>query len=348
MKLSVELIRSICLGAVKIEETEQGVCFHRFTDEQEELYKSVNADFYNKALASSGIKLSFETDSASLFLKADVSPASSRKYFSFDIFVNGKAIGYLDNFSEVSLPCNYTTIKLPHGTFSKSFSLGEGMKKVCIYLPWSVAVTINELSLDDSALVRPIKPKRKMLFFGDSITQGYDALRPSGCYTSRLAEVFGAEEINKGIASEQFFPELAKTQDAFLPEYICVAYGTNDWTKSTRDDFRKRCYGFYRALHINYPKARIFAVTPIWRKDHTVAREFGEFSCVKEDIQRIVKEFPGIICVDGDELVPHDESYYADLRLHPNEKGFDHYHGNLCEKLKNEIDACHSGCSISK
>jgi len=241
VKLGYEQIKEICLGAVGITEAEDGVCLHRFTEEQEDLYRNVNADFYRKTQACAGVKLSFETDSKSLFLKVYVAAASARKYFSFDIFADGKAVGYLDNFSAVNLPRDYTTMQFPYGVFSKSFSLGKGTKRVCIYLPWSVAVTIHELSLDDGAFVKPMKPQRKMLFFGDSITHGYDALRPSGRFTSKLAEAFGAEEINKGIAGEIFFPALAQTRENFLPEYICVAYGTNDWSKSTRDDFRRRC-----------------------------------------------------------------------------------------------------------
>jgi len=340
MKLSCKQIESICLGAVRIEETANGICFHRFTEEQEKLYEKVSADFYKKVLTCAGVKLSFETDSQSLFLKVNVSAAPGRKYFSFDVFVDGKIAGYLDNFSQETLPLDYTKMQLPQGEFAKCFSLGEGTKQVSVFLPWSVAVTINELSVDDGAFIKPIRPKKKMLFFGDSITHGYDALRPSRCYTSRLAGAFGAEEINKGIANEQFFPPLAKTREPFVPEYICVAYGTNDWSRSTEDDFLERCYAFYQALSMNYPNAKIFALTPIWRKDYNEPREFGEFSRVHYDIQNVVKNFHNITCIDGFDFVPHDESCYADLRLHPNMKGLDYYYENLCEKLKNAIDVC--------
>lgn len=208
---------------------------------------------------------------------------------------------------------------------------------MCIYLPWSVAVTVNELSLNDGAFIRPIRPEKKMLFFGDSITQGYDALRPSGRFTSKLAEAFGAEEINKGIAGELFFPALAQTRENFLPEYICVAYGTNDWSKSERDDFRRHCHAFYAALSANYPNAKIFALTPIWRKDQDLEKVFGEFYEVSQDIKNIVREFSNIVCVEGDDLVPHDEHYFGDLRLHPNESGFACYYENLFEKIKDKV-----------
>ena len=47
MKLSADQIRSVCMGASRVEETENGVRFLRFTKQQAELYRVTNADFYN-------------------------------------------------------------------------------------------------------------------------------------------------------------------------------------------------------------------------------------------------------------------------------------------------------------
>ncbi|MBQ8813442.1 MAG: SGNH/GDSL hydrolase family protein [Lachnospiraceae bacterium] len=338
MKLSNEQIQSICLGMVRAVTTEHGICPRRFTERQEEVYKRTDVGFHKNTLTAAGMKLCFETDSTSLFLKVNVSRGSSRTYFSFDVMVNGELVDYLDNFSDVELPVDYTKMELPHGEFSKYFALGEGIKQVCIYLPWSVAVEINEVSVDDNAFVRPVKPAKKMLVFGDSITQGYDALRPSNRYVARLAEKFDSEEINKGIGGEVFFPELAESPDNFETEYVLVAYGTNEWIKSTEEDFKERCYAFYRALSQNYPNAKIFAITPIWRKDSQQKSPFGDFCKVKTDIQEIVKVFENIICIDGYEFVPQDEIYFADLRLHPNDSGFDFYFRSLSQKIKDEFE----------
>lgn len=337
MKLDFEQIRSISLGAVRVVETEGGVCLYRFTQEQEEIYRRTSADFYKKSFSTAGIKLYFETDSRSLYLKVNVKKGSSRNYFSFDVTVDGKPVGYLDNFSEVTLPQAYTTIQLPIGEFSQSFALGEGSKKVCIYLPWSMAVEIQELSLDDNAFIKPVKYDKKLLAFGDSITQGYDALRPSRRYVARLAKTLGVEEINKGIGGEIFFPALAEAADDFEPDYITVAYGTNDWSKAREDDFEERCHAFYAALSRNYPNAKIYAITPIWRKDCEEERAFGAFGRVAEDIERIVSDFPNITCIPGFDFVPRDENLFADLRLHPNDNGFDYYFRNLYEQIVSDF-----------
>ena len=70
-------------------------------------------------------------------------------------------------------------------------------KTVCVHLPWSVKTLIEEISIDDNAFVKGVKPKKKLLAYGDSITHGYDALRPSNRYISKFADKIGDEEFNK-------------------------------------------------------------------------------------------------------------------------------------------------------
>ena len=334
MKLTHEEIRSIALGAVRTAQTQTGVRLYRFTQEQELLYKEVNADFYKKSFATAGIKLWFETSSENLFLEVGIQSGSSRQYFSVDVTVNGAPIGYLDNFSHLEIPKAFTTMQCPQGTFSKSFELGQGTKQVCIYLPWSMAAEIRELRLDDGAWVKPLKYDHKILVFGDSITQGYDALRPSNRYASKLAEALGAEEFNKGIGGERFFPALAKTKDPIDPDIVTVAYGTNDWSRLEEAEFLEKCRGFFAALSSNYPNAKIFAITPIWRDDHQLEKKFGAFEKVAEDIESIVKDYPNITCIHGFGFVPQDVDYFADLRLHPNDAGFIEYFKNLYAQVR--------------
>ena len=337
MNLSFNLIKEIVTGAVRVEEENGSVKLYRFTKEQEELYKTEHQDLYPKTLSAAGMKLLFKTDSKNLFLKIKTSQGSSRKYFSVDVFADGKAVDSLDNFSDIDMPRNYTQLELAYAEFSKEFSLGEGEKEVCVYLPWSVGVSIEELSLDDGALVEAIKPKKKLLAFGDSITQGYDALRPSNRYIARLADSLGAEEFNKAIGGEKFFPELAKLKDAFEPDYITVAYGTNDWSNMDAEIFKEKCKDFYSNITKLYHGAKVLAITPIWRKDMNGERKFGAFEDVEKHIRSAVKDMKNVMVISGLDLVPHNEKYFADLKLHPNDEGFDYYFKNLYNEIKSKI-----------
>lgn len=337
MNLSLAQIRSITTGAVRIEEENNKLRFHRFTEEQTALYEEFSIKngrtFNDRCKATAGVKLRFKTNSRKLKLAGEVFQSTSRTYYSFDVFVNGKLIDCIDNFSQVELPVNYTEVELPLGSFSKEIDLGMGDKEVCVYFPWSVLPLLEEVCLDDGATMEPVKATKRLLAFGDSITQGYDALRPSIRYASRLAELLHAEELNKGIGGEVFFPALAQTKDDFSPDYITVAYGTNDFSLCHEDDFKVRCRAFYTALSKNYPYSKIFAITPIWRSDYTGERAFGPFENVEKYIRSAVVDLENVTVISGFDLVPKDSKYYSDLRLHPNDEGFAYYADNLYNKI---------------
>lgn len=333
MNLNLSQIREITLGAVRVEKIENDIHFYRFTVQQEELYKNRDDDLYAKTFATSGVQIRFKTDSQSLFLKTEVSKASSRSYFAFDVFADGKKIGSLDNFSDVRLPQDYTKLSFRYGEFSKKFELGVGEKEVRIYFPWSVRATLKELSIDDGAFVMPIKPSKKALCFGDSITHGYDALYPSNKYITKLCNMLDAEEYNKAIGAEIFFPELAATKEDFEPDFITVAYGTNDWNRCTKEEFIQNCKEFFYNLNKSYPKSRIFAITPIWRKEMHEKREFGKFEDVAPIIEKEASVYDNVSVIHGFDFVPKDENMYADLRLHPNDDGFECYFDALSKKI---------------
>lgn len=337
MKLNLEQLQQITTGTVKIKEENGQFSFSRFTTEQENLYQITNKDFYNKTFSTAGVKFSFKTDSKNLFIKLKTSISTSRKYFSVDVYVNDCTIGYIDNFSDIQMAHDYTQQEFLLGEFSKKFELGDGEKTVCVHLPWSVKTLIEEISIDDNSFIEGIKPKRKLMAYGDSITHGYDALRPSNRYVARLADRLGAEEFNKGIGGERFFPELAELKDSFMPDYITVAYGTNDWDFIDRETFKSKCKAFYTNISQNYPDSKIFSITPIWRKDMSEYREFGKFKKVEQDIRSAVMDVENITVISAFDFVPKNEKYFADLRLHPNDDGFEYYEKNLYDKIKKYI-----------
>lgn len=323
MKLTLEQIKSITEGAVEVWQEQDTVCFSRFSAEQRALYQAASKDFYTRSQSTAGIKLRFRTDSKTLALRVRTEAGSGRKYFSIDIHVNGSPVGYLDNFQDPQW-----------GTFSGAFALGEGLKLVTVYLPWSVNTKLEELCLDDGVVLEPVHPEKKLLLYGDSITQGYDAQRPAMRYAARLAEFLDAEEQNRAIGGERFCPYLAQTEEAFWPDYICVAYGTNDWNGLTAQEFTERCAGFLHTVAQKYPQTQIFVITPIWRADGERITDVGPFEKVEQTIRKNCQEHPNMTVIRGFDLVPHDPSYYYDKRLHPNDEGFAHYTENLHRAIR--------------
>lgn len=329
MQLDFSQIKNITTGAVRITEEADGIHFYRFTKAQEEMFKPRNEWHYKKTFSTAGIRLRFKTDSSRIYLKAAVNHGSPRSFFAIDIAVDGVFLPGIDNHSETAPEENFGDLTYPYGTFEKVWQLASGEKEICIYLPWSVTMVLQALTLDDGASLIPMIPEKKALCFGDSITHGADALYPRNRYISRFCDCLGAAEYCKAICGEEFWPELAATKEPFEPDYITVAYGTNDWSHSLCVDLREHCYGFFRNLRANYPDAKLIAITPLWRADQAEKEREVPLSKVYEIICDALKDDPNARVICGDDLVPHDRRYFADLRLHPNDEGFRHYAENL-------------------
>lgn len=338
MRLTTDKLAELSHGAVRVIEEDGKTIFYRFTEEQQQLYKNIgNESFYLKTFTSAGIRLEFRTDSNSLFLKVNIPFSTTRSYFSVDVCVDGKMIGSINNYSDAHMLGDYTMKNYPIGSFEKNFNLICGEKIVTIFLPWSVPIEIEEISVDNDSFVKPVARNKKMLVFGDSITQGYDALHPSKHYTVILSDLLKSDVYNKAIGGEKFIPALVRTKEDFIPDYIIVAYGTNDWAHTELDKFMSNCRDFYVLLSHKYPTSKIFALTPIWRKDYKERYNCGEFSFVADYIEKTTSELDNVFCLHGVNFVPHKEELYGDLKLHPNDEGFEYFANNVYKFIKNII-----------
>lgn len=338
MELTYEQIKAVTCGAVRYTVEEDGITFHRFTQAQHEMYEKKNEAFFDKSKTASGIKLSFRTDSRTLYLDTTVKNARSRTYFSFDVVVDDKLIGCLDNFSDQEIPRDYSEISFPVGRFGRTFNLGAGMKTVTIHLPWNKITKLHKLCLSDGAVVEPVKFEKKLLVFGDSITVGFDCLRPSRRQVCRIAQQLNAEEFNKCIGGERYCPDLSELPEDFVPDYIYVAYGTNDWSSTAPETFYANSRKFFENLDKNYPGVKTFVITPIWRVNYnTLERPYRSFSEIDEAIHALLADRPNTTVIAGFDLVPHSLDYFGDYGLHPNTTGHDHYFENMWNEMQKSL-----------
>lgn len=327
MELTLKQIRTMTHGALSVTEEEGVFSFHRFTDYQADLYQPFNS-FRGKVPATSGIRLEFFTDSAKFSFDYRTNIASSRTFYYFDVFVDDVMVQHFGH------------DKIKEAVGSIAVNLPEGKHKVAIYFPCLFCTKLFHVTLDDGATIEPVKKTRRLLCFGDSITQGYDAKFPSQTYANLIADKLDAEMIDQGIGGEIFRPDLIDPDMPFAPDIITVAYGTNDWSKQEHDETVARANGFYEKLRATYPNSKIFAITPTWRADNTRITKVGSF---KEGVQIVANAAAAqkdIVIVDGDKMIPHLIEVCADKNVHPNDLGFKFYADNLYAAIKPYLKDC--------
>ena len=329
MQLSFDKIKQITRGAAFTEVKDGKMYFNRFSKPQLKAYREQtrSADFVKKSLAASGVRFEFTTNSKTLSFSGKAFIGSSRKFFYFDVYVNN------------ALCAHFGAEKTDEHEFDYSVELGEGYKDVRVYFPWSASVELSAVEVDDKSCVAPMPSKPKMICFGDSITQGYDAIYPSLSYASILSDRMGVEAFNKAIGGEIFCPDIIEEAELIDPKYITVAYGTNDWGKVTKEEFEASCKEFYEKLSAQYPNAKIFAITPIWRGDYlTQAEKRGDFNRISNHIKAVCEPLSNVTVIDGFDLTPELPEFYSDKRLHPNDIGFLIQGNNLYEKIRKYMD----------
>ena len=334
MKLTFEQVKAITTGAVSIDKEDGGIRFYRFNQEQRSLYQRRVRYLEEKLRSTAGIQLFFQTDSSSLFLRTTVSKGSATNHFSFDLFVNGKHIDSLENYLQPASEESDGKAFYAMGTYEKSFSLGPGTKDVCLYFPWSVATVVEELSLDNNASLIPMIPEKKLLVYGDSVTHGNTTRYSCNHYIPQLARAMNVQVCNKAIAGTTTFPQMAELESPYEPDYVWVAYGSNDWDRHEEDFFVENYRNMMQIIADKYPHAQVFAISPIWRADQdTRQRKMGDLATIEKNILAIAADFPNVTVISGIDLVPHDLQYFADVGLHPNDEGNGFYFQNIWPKV---------------
>lgn len=316
MELSFDLILPLIHGAARVEASDGKLCLNRFTREQTEMYRERSENFYIKSFDTAGISLEFETDSRTFGLSVEVARGCVKNFFVHSIFADGQRVGELSGVyaeGEKLMAC------------SGEYALGEGMKRVKVYFPWTAASRITGVTLDDGAVVRPCQKERKILLFGDSITHGYDAMRPENSYASQLTDWLNAEGFNKAIGAEVFWPELALAADTIQPDLIFAAYGTNDWRHTEKETLEQNSRVFFTNLRKTYPGTSIIALAPIWRADRDIEAPMGALENVAKHYRKIAGEVENMAVIDCIDFIPHSRAYFNDGYLHPNDAGFMHY-----------------------
>ncbi len=325
MELSFEQIKSITLGAVDLLKIGKTVRFCRMTERQAQEFEKESKGFIEKTRATSAIRLEFETNAKRIIIKTtNCKCASSRKFCSVDVFVD-KSL-YIHKFTKDLTITPIGDIEIPL-TNDNSF--------VQIFLPMLSTFDISSIEISDGAYIKPVVQKRKILCYGDSITQGYDAIMPSGAYVNILARRLSAEIVSYAIGAAKFNANIIEPlKDA--PDIVTVAYGTNDWRHRDRELFYNSALEFLKRIKTVHSSSRVFIILPIWRADMDNCFNGYSFSDCRDTIRSIAVDL-GFEVIDIYDMIPHDERFFSDKYLHPNDLGFALYGNAVADMIEQKM-----------
>ena len=314
MKLQKEDIEKIIHNTLSYGIADNGeVHFKRFTEPQLSAYKEQSEDWYIRANASASVTFDFITDSSYIALKFDLFPGSSRKWAGFDLYIDGV----------------FHKHKKFDGLDSKlvSFSLPRGEHRVTLYFPWSAKTVVNEIHLSDNAKINPVTKKAKALFLGDSITQGYDTGYPSLSYVNAVAQELNIEAVNQGVGGYYFgIDSIDESLTEYAPDFISVAYGTNDYSRyETANEYERNASAYVEKLVALFPDTKILAILPIYRNDENNNAREKYRNYTLNDARNIltgIYEKYSNVHVLKETNIPHIPQVFVSDYLHPNELGF--------------------------
>ncbi len=312
VKYGNEELRQFWFGAYSFDETEDGYLqAFQYSQPQMEYFRKTFDFWYDRCMASTAKTLEFITEARRVSFEYRIIWEGSQD--SIEAAVNGLIadIRYVKDLDKEG------TVK---------FDLPEGKKQVVIYLPADATVLIRNL-VSDMPLSRPDK-NEKVLWLGDSITQGYGPLRSSGTYVSVANRLLNYDIVNQGIGGYIFDKHSLMKMDGYNPEKIIVALGTNQYgTESMKavEDYFETLTSIYGS------RIPILCITPLWRGDNPEGIPTLVRFC--DRLKEIAGSYDNVMVVDGFSLVPHLPEYFLD-NLHPNGLGAEVYGRNLVEEIR--------------
>lgn len=311
MILSNDELKKIYTGTYEFVETEDGYLKScQYSKAQMDYFESALLMWYERCDASSAKTIEMNTDATKVSFEYKLVWKCSQD--TFEIWENNLATGIV---KVEGLP---TEGKI-------SFDLSEGIKKVILYLPADATVIIRNFEIDGS-FYEPVKKGEKVLWLGDSITQGYGPLRSAHTYVSVANRILNYDIINQGIGGYIYDKKSLMKMEGYTPDRIIVALGTNQYGTETMKDIEE----YYEVLTDIYKDIPILCITPLWRGDNLDGIPTLISFC--EKLKDIVARYKQITVVEGFKLVPHLPEYYLD-NLHPNQLGSEMYGRNLAAAI---------------
>lgn len=328
MILKIETLSKIIFGAQSVAEEEGKLVIRRYTEAQVD---SLWGKMTWAQRRPTSVYFEFETDAESLSISYQGALTdASVGFLNFSLFENDVLTGHYA-LDPVQKPEGAKVIEFPDG--EANFTLQKGMKKVTVYLPLMV-IELTSVSLSDGAKIIPCKRSGKMAVYGDSISEGFYSEVTGMGYFDQLCRMMDCEGYNFSVGGSKFRPEYVPENSVPDCDRYLVAFGTNDFRRSTKEDFDAAMPEFFRRLFSQVTEKPVYVILPIWRKVERNVYAYGaDLFAVRDAIAAEAEKYPNAVIINGRELSPRAMAFMKDA-THPNSLGHTHYALNLEKRIR--------------
>ena len=295
---------------------------------------TLNESARSAALCAAGceIRFRFLGNSVKVVLKSEEKePGAIAEVFQGNFHISQHSISSVATEICLSVPEN---IEVLH-RLSRKKNLPFDAKLVRIILPFWPSVRLIEISgnvtLPDNNLV----PEKKYLAYGSSITHGAWAIRPTGTYAMRTAQLLGTDLINLGFGGgahceKQMADYIAERKDWDLAS---LELGINMIKIFEAKEFKSRVEYFIKRIAQSHPDKWIFCVDLF-----TFLADLGVHPKKQNEFREIVRNtvsglnMPKLIHIDGREILRRTTGLTSDL-VHPSPEGMEEIALNLSKYM---------------
>ena len=310
-------VPEIFKGVIRVTEEEGAYTPLRFSDEQLKEYQRQPTIPYSQC--TTGVRMDFYTDAKEISFSFSLGTFGNDDNATipadgFDIFENGEY---------------QTTVVSSHRSTDREVRFtrqsAEAESRITVLFPTRHEVKISNLALGN---YRPYTEyTKKILFLGDSITQGLYADKPSDAYTDQICRELGADYLNLAVGGEKFREDALGEDVPFTPDHIVIALGTNDKHQNyALISIERNANAYYQKIAKLYPNVPVTVITPFENQgdDH---------------VEMYIKtaEKYGFNAIDGRTLIPPKRENFNPDEVHPNSTGFASITQNLLPLLKQNM-----------
>ncbi len=297
---------------------------------------TLNESARANALHTAGCEIRFKLvgNNAKVVLKCAEGLGAIAEVFQGSFYVCSHFVGSDPTEISLSLPQN---IEVLDG-LSKKENLPFDARVTRVILPYAPIRLMDvdgNIDLPEKSLV----PEKRYLTYGSSITHGASAIRPTGTYAMRTAQLLGTDLINLGFGGgahceKQMANYIAARKDWDLAS---LELGINMVQSFETKEFRNRVAYFIKGIAQPHSDKWIFCIDLFtFLADLDVRpNKQNEF---REIVENTVKNLnmPKLVHIDGRGILRSTTGLTSDL-VHPSPEGMEEIALNLCDRMKDEL-----------